>query len=406
MSFRHRIAIIIIVLAAFVLVAVGASMLFAAPNAACSPDGALPGNASAGLISDCEALMDSKAALKGTNGSLNWWSGRLIDAWNGVTVRNGRVQVLDLRDRGLDGSIPERLTDLDALTDLYLGGNAFTGCIPASLRDVARNDLATLGLAFCGQSTTTSTPIPQPTATPQATPDPTPTAEPTVEIQQVLESVSCREAEIKKVLGESFTLMGPPQFTVLPSNGRGWLATHTSYWQGEGNWGENLEAPADYFICLAVLYDNVVDAYHDGGYHSLRRWLERSYDLVERKVYIPPAIGDEFVAAGYLHQRPLHPDRPEYGPVTEQAEAASRYGRGLLAIYLYADFNVPELNPALQRGAEDVALRRATQRVLEMAVEMDARISRELEAAGGPAKGLLETKGLSELDVRPRLHMR
>ena len=236
MSFRHRIAIII-VLAAFVLVAVGASMLFAAPNAACSPDGALPGNASAGLISDCEALMDSKAALKGTNGSLNWWSGRSIDAWNGVTVRNGRVQVLDLRDRGLDGIIPERLTDLDALTALYLSGNAFTGCIPASLRDVARNDLATLGLAFCGQSTTTSTPIPQPTATLQATPDPTPTAEPTVEIQQVLESVSCREAEIKKVLGESFTLMGPPQFTVLPSNGRGWLATHTSYWQGEGNWG-------------------------------------------------------------------------------------------------------------------------------------------------------------------------
>ena len=164
-----------------------------------------------------------------------------------------------------------------------------------------------------------------------------------------------------------------------------------------------MEAPADYFICLAVLYDNVVDAYHDGGYHSLRRWLERSYDLVEPKVYIPPAIGDEFVAAGYLHQRPLHTDRPEYGPVTEQAEAASRYGRGPLAIYLYADFNAPELNPVLQRGAKDGALRRATQRVLEMAVEMDARISRELEAAGGPAKGLLETKGLSELDVRPRM---
>ena len=39
-----------------------------------------------------------------------------------------------------------RLTNL---TVLSLSGNRLTGCVPASLRDVADNDLAQLGLSFC-----------------------------------------------------------------------------------------------------------------------------------------------------------------------------------------------------------------------------------------------------------------
>ena len=131
-----------------------------AQSAACEPGAAVPDDASAGLVSDCEALMASKSALKGSSGSLNWWSGRSIDRWHGVTIRNGRVSVLDLRDRDLDGTIPEHLTRLDALEGLYLSGNSFTGCIPPALNQVPLNDLDTLGQLFCGDTQPPPTPTP------------------------------------------------------------------------------------------------------------------------------------------------------------------------------------------------------------------------------------------------------
>ena len=59
------------------------------------------------------------------------------------------LETLDLSDNELDGRIPERLTSLVNLQFLRLGGNDFTGCIPQGLRDVASNDLASLGLPFC-----------------------------------------------------------------------------------------------------------------------------------------------------------------------------------------------------------------------------------------------------------------
>ncbi|MCY3738610.1 MAG: leucine-rich repeat domain-containing protein [Gemmatimonadaceae bacterium] len=61
---------------------------------------------------------------------------------------------LGLSDNQLTGSIPEDLEKLTHLTHLYLAGNRFTGCIPAGLRDVANNDLDTLGLSDCGQTQT------------------------------------------------------------------------------------------------------------------------------------------------------------------------------------------------------------------------------------------------------------
>ena len=49
----------------------------------------------------------------------------------------------------MTGEIPAELGRLANLTLLYLSGNRLTGCVPAGLRDVADNDFARLGLAFC-----------------------------------------------------------------------------------------------------------------------------------------------------------------------------------------------------------------------------------------------------------------
>ena len=64
-----------------------------------------------------------------------------------------RLEVVYLRNNGLTGTIPAEWGELANLTYLYLsGGNSFTGCIPSGLRDVADNDLAGLGLEYCGSS--------------------------------------------------------------------------------------------------------------------------------------------------------------------------------------------------------------------------------------------------------------
>ena len=79
-----------------------------AQSSVCANTVSMPADASADLLADCDALIASKSALKGT-GSLNWWTGKDINQWNGITVSEGRVTGLDLRNRSLDGTIPERL---------------------------------------------------------------------------------------------------------------------------------------------------------------------------------------------------------------------------------------------------------------------------------------------------------
>ena len=44
---------------------------------------------------------------------------------------------------------PPALGNLSRLATLPLNGNSLGGCIPATLRDVAQNDLASLGLPSC-----------------------------------------------------------------------------------------------------------------------------------------------------------------------------------------------------------------------------------------------------------------
>ena len=88
-----------------------------------------------GLVNDCEALLDSKDAL---GGSLNWADDTAMSDWDGVTMSDGRVTAVNLRDQGLDGTIPAALGRLSALTSLNLRSNAdLSGEIPGALNYLA-----------------------------------------------------------------------------------------------------------------------------------------------------------------------------------------------------------------------------------------------------------------------------
>ncbi len=99
------------------------------------------------LAADCDALLASRDALAGA-GALDWSAGAPLAEWDGVTVSGepSRVTGLDLRARGLTGSIPTQLGSLTALTALDLSDNALTGSIPAGMRELPPT-LATLHLA-------------------------------------------------------------------------------------------------------------------------------------------------------------------------------------------------------------------------------------------------------------------
>ena len=60
------------------------------------------------------------------------------------------LEVLNLSNNQLTGEIPAELGSLPSLRGLYLSDNQLVGCIPEGLRNIQLNDLAQLGLQFCG----------------------------------------------------------------------------------------------------------------------------------------------------------------------------------------------------------------------------------------------------------------
>ncbi len=102
-----------------------------------------------GLVADCVALLASRDALRG-EASLDWGGGLAIGRWEGVAVEGEppRVVRLDLRDRGLTGSIPRTLWRL-RLDEVRLAGNALTGCVPSAFEDASTHDVASLALPWC-----------------------------------------------------------------------------------------------------------------------------------------------------------------------------------------------------------------------------------------------------------------
>ena len=105
--------------------------------------------ANPGLVADCEALLRAKDALRG-EASLDWGGGLAVADWEGVTVfgEPPRVRRLDLRGKGLTGSIPRELRRL-RLGQVRLAGNALTGCVPSAFEDASTHDIASLGLPWC-----------------------------------------------------------------------------------------------------------------------------------------------------------------------------------------------------------------------------------------------------------------
>ena len=128
----------------------------ATPEAASTPEQACANGvavadpeANPGLVADCEALLRAKDALRG-EASLDWGGGLAVADWEGVAVsgKPSRVTSLDLRGKGLTGSIPRALRRL-RLGEVRLTGNALTGCVPSAFEDASTHDIASLGLPWC-----------------------------------------------------------------------------------------------------------------------------------------------------------------------------------------------------------------------------------------------------------------
>ena len=105
-----------------------------------------------GLTADCEALLDSKDALKGAGTALNWsedtWAntwdtskwGADVARWDGFQSHplypslSGdpvRVTALHIQRKGLDGMIPNSLARLTELKALWIWGNSLHGDLSA-----------------------------------------------------------------------------------------------------------------------------------------------------------------------------------------------------------------------------------------------------------------------------------
>ena len=106
------------------------------PTPPCEEGIAVPNPSSnAGLVRDCEALLESRGVLARTT-ALDWSADRPITSWDGITVEDGRVTRVELPSRGLGGSIPPSLGGLTNLRALNLADNALAGEIPKALLSV------------------------------------------------------------------------------------------------------------------------------------------------------------------------------------------------------------------------------------------------------------------------------
>ena len=104
-------------------------------QSACISGGAVPaGDEYAGLARDCEILLGLHDTLVGSATLSPAWSVSTdIDSWQGINLEAMRVSHLELERKGLTGSLPAALGDLDGLTQLSLLDNTLTGEIPSEL---------------------------------------------------------------------------------------------------------------------------------------------------------------------------------------------------------------------------------------------------------------------------------
>ena len=83
------------------------------------------------LLADCDILLAVRDTLAGS-GTLNWSSSTPITDWDGIIMGGTpqRVTLLYLPNRGLSGTLPPELGELNGLEQLTLLDNELTGSIP------------------------------------------------------------------------------------------------------------------------------------------------------------------------------------------------------------------------------------------------------------------------------------
>lgn len=69
-----------------------------------------------------------------TNG-INWknnsnWLVTSVNSWYGITIKSGRVDIIDLSNNNLQGNLPTGFCGLTSLRYLYLSDNALSGALP------------------------------------------------------------------------------------------------------------------------------------------------------------------------------------------------------------------------------------------------------------------------------------
>ena len=324
-----------VVIGVIVAALIGVGTVTGQDDSVCVTGGAVP-TGSAGLISDCETLLGMKSALRGS-AKLNWWSGRSIDKWDGITVQGGRVtkvslpnrslngviptgfgslsalKTLDLSGNSLMGTIPASLNSLTALTKWRLAGNRLTGCVPNVFASVSDNDLASLGLSVCGDDGGT-TPIP---IDPPAPPDGESLSDMVKRVRPAVAKISVPRY-LPYAIGTGFI------FATVPDSGGAHILTNYHV--------------VDHTEGLTVMVNDSVWYTPTVVFRDARRDIAVLYICCDDFVSVDFAdsstlfTGDEVVAIGYPHDdlmpRMLRPGRtivPGEASVTKGMISAFRY---------------------------------------------------------------------------------
>ena len=107
-----------------------------AESSSCTGTAAIPDPEPAGLVADCETLLGFKDELAG-DAALNWNTSLPISDWEGVTVENDRVTVLDLYRQRTDRAHTGRVGQADKLEGIE-------SHLPTSYRVPSRPSLGNL----------------------------------------------------------------------------------------------------------------------------------------------------------------------------------------------------------------------------------------------------------------------